>query len=223
MSRELGRGRTLRIEESPYESIEIIPNRVRWLAIVAGLLCGLGGSLLFGPLFLLVPSVQILGAVIQPYSPRPGRLLLSVGVLFLSLYAGLFLAPQAFGAISTFRSAYDLEHVALFVLLLIALLSVIWCDVAFVRAIRHLRHNPNMAERRFPSPGDWFVWIAAVCMSVWILPISLNSLFVYRRTGRLDILLLSMVFGLIVVLFDAALLINAVKMTRAHLSRRGIG
>jgi hypothetical protein len=213
----------LPIQESPYQSIEIIPVRVRWLAIAAGLLSGLGGSLLFGPLFLLVPSVQILGAVIQPYSPRPGRLLLSMGVLLLSGYAGLFLAPQAFGAILGSRSEFDLSHVALFVLLLVALLSVAWCDVAFIKAIRQIRQSPSIGAQRFPGPGDWIVWITAICISVWILPMSLQSAFVYRRTGRLDILLSSTAFGLVVLLFDAALVVNAVRLSRSHESRRGIG
>jgi hypothetical protein len=204
----------LQINEPLGRAAEIIPSRVRWLAIAAGCVSGTAGSLLFGPLFFLFASVQILGAIVQPHSPRSGRLLLSVGAFLLSFYTFLFLGPQAFGAISMWSSYIDFNHVTLFVLLLISLLSVAWCDVALIADARRLSRIQRMAEYRFPRAGDWIVWIVAACLSVALIPTSVWGIFVYRRTARFDILALSLVLGLGSVLFDVALVVSAVKIRR---------
>jgi hypothetical protein len=135
----------LPVAEPIGQASEIIPVHIRRLAIASGLLVGISGSFMFGPLFLLIPFLQILGAVVQPYSPRPGRSLLAVGALILSLYTALFLAPQALGALSTVRffPDLDLNHVFLLTLLLLSLVSVIWFDVVFTIDARELKRIPN--------------------------------------------------------------------------------
>jgi hypothetical protein len=109
-----------------------IPVNLRWLALAAGCSSGLVGSLLFGPAFLIFPSVQMLGAVVEAYSPRFGQVLLWIGACILTFYAGAFLAPQALGAISVLNVRNDLTHIALFVLLVVSLALLAWCDVALL-------------------------------------------------------------------------------------------
>jgi hypothetical protein len=191
-----------------------MPSRVRWLAIAAGCISGTAGALLFGPLFFLFASVQILGAITQPHAPRSGRLLLSVGACLLSCYTFLFLGPQAFGAISMWPSDIDFNHITLFVLLLISLLSVTCCDVVLVVEARRLRRIRRMVNYRFPRAGDWIAWIVAACLSIAFIPTSVWAISVYRRTARFDILALSLVLGLGSILFDVALVISAVKIRR---------
>jgi hypothetical protein len=208
----------LRINAAPGQTTKIIPSKIRWVAIAAGSLSGFTGSLLFGPLFLLIPSPLILGAIVQPYSPRPGRSLMSVGAFFLSLYAGLFVAPQAYGAISMLHLYYALNHITLLGLLLVSLSFVIWCDIVLVADSRRLKSIPGTAEYRFTRAGDWVVYIAAGCLSLVLVPTSVWGIFVYRRTGRFDILALSLVLGLVSVLFDVVLVIRPTKMRRAQRS-----
>jgi hypothetical protein len=112
--------------------LERIPINLRWLAIAAGCSCGLAGSLLYGPLFLIFPSIQILGAVVESYLPRFGRVLLVIGACILTVYSTLFLASQALGGISVLRVRNDLAHVALFLLLIVSLASLVWSDIALV-------------------------------------------------------------------------------------------
>ena len=89
----------MKIGKSKNDTTRTVPRKVRWLAIAAGCLSGVTGSLLFGLVFSFFPAILILGAILQPHSRRWGRLLLSIGAVFLTAYVGLFIAPQALGAI----------------------------------------------------------------------------------------------------------------------------
>lgn len=209
----------MRIDEPSPHAAEIIPIRVRWLAIASGCFSGVSGSLLFGPLFILFPSIQILGAIIQPYSPRSGRLLLSFGAFFLSFYTFLFLGPQAFGALSFFRSYIDLSHITLFALLLASLISVAWCDVALIVDAKQLKHIRRIEEYSFPLTGDWIVWIVAGCVSLVVIPGSVWGIFEYRRNERSDILAGGLVLGIVTLLFDLAIVRSAMKTRLERRSR----
>jgi hypothetical protein len=118
--------------EQKNERPEGIPKWLRWLALAAGCSCGLAGSLLFGPAFLIFPSTQILGAVVVAYSPRFGKVLLWLGACILTFYAAITLAPQALGAISVLHVRDDLTHIALFLLLVGSLSLLVWFDIGLV-------------------------------------------------------------------------------------------
>jgi len=120
------------IGEHKSECLEGMPLNLRWLALAAGCSCGLAGSLLFGPSFFIFPSTQILGAVIEAYSPRLGKVLLWIGACILTFYAAIFLAPQAFGAIFVLQVRNDLTHIALFLFLVASLALLVWCDIALI-------------------------------------------------------------------------------------------
>jgi hypothetical protein len=197
------------------QTIGILPSRVRRLAIAGGILSGISGSLLFGPLYLLVPFIQIWAAIVQPDSPQPGRILLAAGAFLNTFDSFGFLAPQAIGAISfsDFFSNYLL--LIMFVVIVISLLTQIWLDVEVVINLRHSR-NIQLTHKQFiPGIGDWVVWITAGCLSVLFVPMALFCIFVYHRTGRLDILAESSVFGVVSVGLDVALVNAALKIRRA--------
>src|ERR1700686_3987232 len=118
--------------QSKNGNLESMPVTLRWLAIASGCSCGLAGSMLFGYLFLIFPSAQILGAVVEAYSPRFGRVLLSIGACIFTVYATLFIAPQAFRAISLLGLYIDLPHISLFRLLIISLALLVWSDIALL-------------------------------------------------------------------------------------------
>lgn len=64
--------------------VQEIPLKTRWLAIGAGGLFGIVGCLHYGPFFLLVPSILLLGAIVEPSLPRLGKVLLAVGAAVLT-------------------------------------------------------------------------------------------------------------------------------------------
>jgi hypothetical protein len=147
---------------------------------------------------------------------------LAIGALILSMYTALFLAPQALGALSTVGSFLDLDlnHVVLLTLVLLSLVSVIWFDVVFTIDARGLKQIPEAADYRFPRSGDWVVWLVAVCLSVWMASISVESLSLYRRLDKVDILLTSLPFALAVIAFDVAVVVQAFKMRRVQRMNR---
>lgn len=113
-------------------SVEIMPGKIRLLAIAAGIFSGIAGFLLFGLILLIVPSVLILGAAIQPYWTYIGRPLMWLGAFLLTFYASVFLAPQAFVGILELPAPPDLFQAIILVLLLVSLVLVIWCDAALI-------------------------------------------------------------------------------------------
>jgi len=54
-------------------SVQKVPLKTRWLAIGPTGLFGIVGCLHYGPFFLFVPSVLLLGAIVEPWLPRLGR------------------------------------------------------------------------------------------------------------------------------------------------------
>jgi hypothetical protein len=122
----------------------IVPRRTRRLAVVAGCVSGIAGSLMFGPLFLLIPMIQIAAAILQPYSPRPGRWLLAIGAFILSFYIGLFFAPQVVGGIRSLRAHHDVYVVGLLLLSGVSVALVTWSDVELtIEARRHASASPS--------------------------------------------------------------------------------
>jgi hypothetical protein len=74
----------------------LVSPRTRLLAIVTGCVSAVAGSLPVGPLFAVLPAILIFGAVLQRWSPRPGRWLMWLGAFFLTLDVGGFFIRQSF-------------------------------------------------------------------------------------------------------------------------------
>jgi hypothetical protein len=122
----------LQIDKPPEQRARVLPAWMRLLAILAGCSSGLSGSLVFGIVFLFVPIILILGAIIQPYMPRLGRWVCSVGAVLVSVYVGVFLAPQAFGLASMLPEYHTLHDLAVLFLFVFSIALVVWADVALV-------------------------------------------------------------------------------------------
>src|SRR5581483_2464818 len=102
----------------------LVTPKARWLAIVTGCVSGIAGSLSFGPLFSLVSTILIVGAVLQRWSPDPGRWLLWLGALYLTLDVAAFFVPPVL------RLPHSIDTNALIILSLdIASIALVcWCD-----------------------------------------------------------------------------------------------
>jgi hypothetical protein len=200
-------------------SAPLVSNRTRRLAIVAGGVSGIAGALPYGPIFLLVPSILILGAIVQRWSPSPGRWLMSLGAFILTVYVGLFLAPQGISGIWSLPSTHDINYLTLIVLALASTVLVGWCDIALVVDARRMSHVPGAIEQNLPRAADRVVWLAALCLSGLAGWYAYHAALAYRAYGRLDLLLLAILFGVAVVFFDIKLISNSIKARRIRRSR----
>lgn len=130
---------------------EIVPTRTLWLAGIAACLSGIAGSLPFGPLFLLIPSIQITGAILQPHWPRSGKWLLAIGAFVLSLYVSVFFIPPIIGGAKSLPAYHDLGVVGLLLLYIASVGLVTWSDVALIAEARRNRggsaQNPTLPPK----------------------------------------------------------------------------
>jgi hypothetical protein len=193
------------------ETNDAVSSKTRLLAISAGCFSALAGTLSLGPVFLLVPRFLILGAIVQPRSPRLGRWLMWVGAFCLSLAV----IPTGLGVLGDSMRAFH-SHApefmaAPFALSLLSVVLVVWCDAALiVDAVMLWRRK---AELQGPSQHslDWLVWTAAVVLSAYCFGTGPLNVRAYRLHDRLDILLTWVVLSAVVLLFDVALVVHAVK------------
>jgi hypothetical protein len=115
-----------------------IPSRMRWLAIAAGCVFGIVSFLHYGWFFLFIPSVLILGAVIQPRFPRLGSVLLAFGACIVTFY-GLFLGVPIVLIIRNLGVRHGLEDLVFLGLSLASVVLIIWCDAQLVADARARR------------------------------------------------------------------------------------
>ena len=121
----------MRIGESTERAL-VFPARVRWLAVAAGCLSGLSGSLVYGIEFAIAPLILVLGTLLQPYSPRPGRYLTRVAAFFGSFFVGVLLAPISVSLIRVLGLHLDSSSLTLFCLSLTSVLVVSWLDIELI-------------------------------------------------------------------------------------------
>lgn len=211
-------GNFVSADENEGHMIPMARNRTRWLAILAGGISGIAGVLPYGLFWLLIPSILILGVIVQRWSPSPGRWLMWLGAFLLTLNVGLFLAP-ALLEIRSLRSTHDVNLLAVIVLALASVVLVGWCDVALVVDARRSRSAREAVEPSLPRPADRIVWIVALCLSAFVGWDITRSVVVYREYGRLNILLIAIVIGIAVAFLDAKLIIQTIKGRRLQRSR----
>jgi hypothetical protein len=187
-------------------SAGVVSAKVRWLAIAAGCSAASFGVAGFGLCFL------ILGAAIQPRAPITARWLMWIGALLLTLLE-VSLAPEMIleGA-KLLRSGHGTEGAPAYGLLLyLSTILVIWCDVALV--MDGLRRRGSQWVR---GSLDWVVWIVASALSTWCVLTSTSATHAYWRLGGLrpDIVLAQVGFDAVILVFDLALIVHAIRTRR---------
>lgn len=200
--------------QTPGQSTDSIPTGTRWLALLVGCMAFIVGSLPPSPVStLVIPTTFVLGAIIQPYSPRPGRWLLSVGAFYLSLSVP-YLALMVAGGASHLLDSKSLNSLLLLLALVAPLVLLIWCDVALILDARRQSRDSQTPGTDVARLGDWLVFIAAACLSLRVLPGSFRA----ARTGRWDILALQLLLASVVIWFDGALVSRTIRMRRTRRS-----
>lgn len=178
----------------------IVSVKLRWLVILAGCFSAVFGLMAFGAPFL------ILGAAIQPRARTSGRWLMWLGALLLSL----IVVPFGTGAV--FEGARHLGRdnwsFTIFPLFVVSTALVYWCDVALVMEALRLRRT-----KWARGSMDWLVWIAATVLSAWCVWQTLDTVRAYQRLNglRIDLILNTVGLDTLILCFDVALIIHAVK------------
>jgi hypothetical protein len=197
------------------ETTETMPARIRGVAIAAA--CVAGAFLMFlsllGPIF---SAPLILGALIQPRSPRSGRCLMWVGAVVLSCMS-LFLSIKAvLGGIRYF----DLMMITIYLVSVATTILVTWCDVELILDAVRLTRTVRISKPRPTFVGEGLVWLAAIGLSAWVIPGIPWTLRApppdYPRASHLINLALSLPIQLVVIAFDVWLIIRAIQMWRAQ-------
>ena len=117
-----------------------IPLKTRCLAIAAGGAFGIVGCFYYGPFFLFVPAILVLGAIVEPWSRGLGKVLLAVGAAVLTFYC-FFLGLPTLLLIRDLGTRHSFEDSIFLVLSLLSVVLVIWCDVMLVKNERKLRQR----------------------------------------------------------------------------------
>ena len=191
---------------------ELVPARTRWLAIAAGCVSGLAGSLPFGPLFAALPAILVFSAILQRWSPRPGRWLMWLGAFFLTLDVGVFFIPPVL------RPSHMLDGSILIVLSLyiVSILLVGCCDLALIIDSRRSRSTPDLTAQGLSRLAEGIIGLIALCLTVYWVWASLASFGPIRRSGRWDISLFNAPFVIAVAALDTAIVVHAVRKYRAR-------
>jgi hypothetical protein len=164
----------------------------------------------FGWPFLILGTFLILGAILQPHAPTSGKWLVWVGALLLSLVVIPFGSATVFQEVKLLRLYHDGMMVAILSLSAMSTFLLLWCDVALLIEGLKVRHN-----KWTRGSLDWVVWIASITLSAWCLWIIPGTAYAYRVNGRVDSLLTTTGLGALILFFDLALIVHAVKTRRA--------
>ncbi len=185
-----------------------VSSKTRKLIVCIGFLLAAAG--LLGAADPIGAGALILGAIVQPRSRNPGRWLMWVGALLTTIWTGLL--SVVFFRETVWTRDLPLPDMAF----ILAPPLVLWCDAALAwdtARTRRLREVPAQIQR---CSFDWLVWVAAIALSAFYFRSVVPALRAYRLHERLDILLLNAVLSTVVLLFDLALIVHAVKSRQTN-------
>jgi len=194
-----------------------LPARIRAVCVAAGCVSALA-SLAVGGFVYAIPLVA--ATLIQPRLPRPGRRLIWLSAAFLTLIMvpmSVVLIPEALKTPLNRHYSFSLLMFALWVL---SPLLITWCDLELLIDAVGTRRERRTTDQPHPAfAGNWLMWIVAVVLNWFFFPGVASDLRFYRLHHYMDILLLHLGMDLVVILFDAALLLDIAKMLRARLTK----
>jgi hypothetical protein len=184
------------------------------LAIV----CSLAVALFILPLgipFFLLTIPLILGVIADFGTPRRGRWLMWLGAGYVSVTLLQMEIVMLSEILAEIRSHHTGSGWGVF--LFVSIASIVCCDVVLLIDAVNARQHPATFDASFIGWGDWIVWGAALCVSVYAFAAIPLLVRVHQlHAERSDILLTDLASILIVAIFDVALVRDAVKTVRAR-------
>jgi len=199
------------------QTTAIVVDRTRRLAIATVCVTAAATLTTGGGFLLTIPL--ILGVIADYRSARRGRWLMWVGAAYLSvtlLQMEILILPEFVAELRSYHHLGGLGSVV-FPLSIASILLIIWCDVALLIDAVKTRRSSIAPERFSLGTTDWIVWITALLFSVysfWGIPFLLRAF--NQGFDRLDILLTELALIFIAIVFDVALVIDAVKVWHAR-------
>ena len=193
------------------EQTDIFPKRIRWVAIATGVASALA---LFPILFLLYPTLLIVGGIIQPRFPSTGRWLVwagaaNLGVVLITYDLMLFPHPL-------------LQPYYMMLIFPVSTILLAWCSAELIAdGLKRMRTRRSVSSAE-PRPVSWGAWIVAVVLNLLI------GWYVYslpswpRHSGHLYTFGAPLVQGVIVVAFDISLIRRVVRLRSARRANLGI-
>ena len=116
-----------------------------------------------------------------------------------------------FSVIKTLPSYHDNTVIGVFLLSVVSVLMLVWCDVALAVDAAGLKHSAGAGTQLSRSRLDWVVRIAALILSAYYLSLSILGVRAYRLHGDLDMLVTGVMLTCVVLLFDVALVVHAIE------------
>jgi hypothetical protein len=116
-----------------------------------------------------------------------------------------------FDEIKTLSSFSDSSMIGVLTLSAALVLTLLCCDLALIVEAANLKRSYGGVKQYSRSSLDWVVWIAALTLSADYFRMTVLSVRGYRLNGGLNVLIFGVVFTSVVLLFDLALISNAIK------------
>ena len=192
---------------------QLLPRPTRQIAIAAGIVAILA---LFGYGLpgLLVGSMPIVGAAVEPYIGRVGRWLLIAGAFNLTIVA----AAGAIGHALALRDPAFRDSNAILgtSLLTLSLVLIVWCDTALVIHTVKSSHSATPIEQPYLRPLRWLVWLEALIGSALFFAEAVSECIQVSHHAlgvSLGSALPLVVFpSLVLLAFDVALVANTIRI-----------
>jgi hypothetical protein len=182
----------------PREVPAAISAERRWLIVViAALLIPSGFLPLTDP---VGAGALLVGALVQPRARRIGRWLMWLGAALVTFVTG----TMSFVFVRSMEWKQPFQPPMKLVFYLAPVLVFV-CDLQLIRDAR-------LGQEVEPGTGrslNWIVWIVTLALNVYYLRWIGPSLYAYQVYGRIDIVLNTAVFVSAMLVFDAALIRDA--------------
>jgi hypothetical protein len=196
-----------------------LPRITRRLAIGAGIVAVVA---LFGYGWpgLVVGSMPIVGAAVEPQIGRLGKWTLVAGAAILTIVGG----DGLIGHVLALRDPIlrDVNTIAVGSLLMVSVALIVCCDISLVIHTVRSRRSAWPPERPYFRPLRWLVWLEAILGSALFFPEAARECNALRRHA------LGVDFGtalpivifpsLVLFVFDFFLIAHAIRLGRAKLA-----
>jgi hypothetical protein len=126
------KGETLKDGSMLLRRASVLPLGLRILAIAAGILSGMVGTLGLGFVFLIIPVPLVVSAIIQPYMLQVGRWIFWFGAVLLTFYVVVYIGPAFKGIIPMLEQFHALQDFVMPSFIVLACLLVLILDVALL-------------------------------------------------------------------------------------------
>lgn len=166
---------------------------------------------------IVVGSMPIVGAAVEPQIGRLGKWTLVAGAAILTVVGGVGLI----GHVLALRDPFfrDVNTIVVASLLMVSVALIVCCDISLAIHTVRSRNSAWPPERQYFRPLHWLVWLEAVLGSVLFLPEAVHDCMELQRHVlgvEFGAVLPIVVFpGLVFLVFDFFLITHTISLARA--------